>query len=241
MMTRADVPSREFRASIRPLEVRAAADADSSGVKVAGYAAVFDEPYTVWDWLGEYTELIEPSSFTKTLSERDDVQLLVNHDGLPLARTKSGTLTLSQDDVGLYMEAELDAADPDVAAVVPKMRRGDLDEMSFAFQVVQQQWSPDFTERHVKEVKLFDVSLVTFPANPATTAWMRMENLAAELDRLNDDVLLAASRNVTDPTVIERLSARLGTLRSGDDVVEAGYPLRSALAQADALRLRRTA
>lgn len=238
MMTRADVPSREFRASIRPLEIRAADE--SAGVKVAGYAAVFDEPYTVWDWLGEYTELIEPGSFTKTLSERDDVRLLVNHDGLPLARTKSGTLTLSQDDVGLYMEAELDATDPDVAAVVPKMRRGDLDEMSFAFQVVQQQWSPDFTERHVKEVKLFDVSLVTFPANPATTAWMRMENLAAELDRLNDDVLLAASRNVADPTVIERLTSRLGALRP-DTTVETGYSLRSALAQADALRLRRTA
>lgn len=248
-VTRTITATREFRASVRKLEIRAVEQVDdenpeeAGGFDVAGYAAVFNEPYEVWDWLGSYTEVIEPGAFTKTLNEKDDVRLLVNHDGLPLARTKSSTLTLSQDDVGLYMEARLDADDPDVAAVVPKMRRGDLDEMSFAFQVVQQQWSPDFEERHVKEVKLFDVSLVTFPANPATSAWMRMENLAAELDRLDDDVLRAGQRAGAGAELVERLTRRLDSLRSRPAPAAGGgdYPLRTALAQADALRLRRSA
>lgn len=53
------------------------------------------------------------------------------------------------------------------------MHRGDLDQMSFGFAVIQQQWSADFLRRDILEVRLFDVSVVTFPANDATSAALR--------------------------------------------------------------------
>ena len=53
------------------------------------------------------------------------------------------------------------------------MERGDLDEMSFAFRVIRQEWDADYLERRITEVQLFDVSLVTYPANPATVAQVR--------------------------------------------------------------------
>jgi hypothetical protein len=53
------------------------------------------------------------------------------------------------------------------------MRRGDLDQMSFAFAVVRQEWSQDYTQRTINECRLFDVSVVTYPASPSTTADLR--------------------------------------------------------------------
>jgi HK97 family phage prohead protease len=101
------------------------------------------------------------------------VKLLVNHDGVPIARTKSGTMTLESDDIGLRVRAELDPANPVVAELRSAMDRGDMDEMSFAFRAINDEWSPDYRERTIREVKLFDVSVVTFPANPATVAQLR--------------------------------------------------------------------
>jgi HK97 family phage prohead protease len=101
------------------------------------------------------------------------VRLLVNHTGVPLARTKSGTLQLESDDIGLRVRAELDPSNPAVAELRSAMARGDLDEMSFGFRAIRDQWSSDYNERTITEVKLYDVSLVTYPANPATVAQMR--------------------------------------------------------------------
>jgi HK97 family phage prohead protease len=146
-----------------------------------GYASVFDVPYDVaggppWGW----TETIKPGTFTKALREGDDTRLLIEHEGLPLARTKSNTLLLDQDDVGLHSEAPaLDIANPDVQRLASAMTRGDADEMSFAFRVTRQEWNEDYTERTITEVRLFDVSVVTFPANPATAVMLRGDDLAA--------------------------------------------------------------
>ncbi|MFK5282413.1 HK97 family phage prohead protease, partial [Lacticaseibacillus paracasei] len=68
-------------------------DTPSGGVGLRGYAAMFDQV--------AYGEVIRRGAFTKTLAEGDDVRMLINHDGVPLARTKSGTLTLEVDDKGL--------------------------------------------------------------------------------------------------------------------------------------------
>lgn len=224
-MTIAALPDLSARATLtrdrivrqaHPIETRETTDGE---LVLSGYASIFNEGYEVWDWLGPFTEVVEAGAFTKTLAEKDDVRLLLNHDGLPLARTKSGTLSLSQDDTGLKVEARLDSADPDVAALVPKMRRGDLDEMSFAFQILQQQWSPDWVERHIKEVKLFDVSVVTYPANPATSAWLNAQQFAADLGR--GELLLAGARTAgTEPgpvldAIIDRLAALVAATRTG--------------------------
>jgi HK97 family phage prohead protease len=147
---------------------------EESGAPVfEGYAATFNQEYD----LGPFVERIAPTAFEKTLAAGPDVRLLIDHEGQPLARTKSGTLTLSADSQGLHARATLDPTDPDVQRLLPKMRRGDLDQMSFAFRVPTggDSWSPDYTQRTINEAALSggDVSVVTYPANPNTTASVR--------------------------------------------------------------------
>jgi HK97 family phage prohead protease len=229
---RAAVTGRETRMfTVQPVELRK--DAEGGATGLAGYASVTDSPYAVTDWLGEYTEVIRAGAFKRTLDHQDDVRLLLNHEGLPLARTKSGTLTLSEvtdpsadpqerEQTGLWVEADLDPQSGLAKDVKSAMSRGDLDEMSFAFQVVRQEWSPDFTQRDILEVKLFDVSVVTYPANPATSVGLR----AADVDRLADD----EAREL-----MGRLQARFATQTSE------GRDLSLARAQAVSLSTRRTA
>ena len=85
-----------------------------------------------------------------------------------LARTTSGTLSLSADKTGLLASASLDRNDPDVQALIPKMARGDLNEMSFGFRVIEDIWENDMTQRTLRQLDLNggDVSVVTYPANP---------------------------------------------------------------------------
>lgn len=158
---------RETRSG-QPAEVRAD---DGGAVKVSGYASVFNQPANI---AGLFNEIIHPGAFRNAIG-RDDVSFLVNHAGLPLARTRSGTLILSEDSHGLKIDSELDGSDPDVARIVPKMRRGDLDKMSFAFRATRQEWDEtgELPTRHVYEVDLFDVSIVTDPAYAGTEIGLR--------------------------------------------------------------------
>ena len=157
---------REIRSGI-PAEIRA----DESGIKVSGYAAVFNEEADIG---GMFREVIAPGAFGSAIG-RDDVAFLINHDGLPLARTRSGTLKLTEDDHGLRIETELDATDPDVMRIVGKMKRGDLDKMSFAFRATKQSWddTQDPPLRTVQEAQLFDVSIVNDPAYGGTEIGLR--------------------------------------------------------------------
>lgn len=157
---------REIRGGI-PAEIRS----DDNGVRVTGYAAVFNE---VTDIGGVFREIIAPGAFADAIG-RDDVVFLINHDGLPLARTRSGTLILREDEKGLYMETLLLRDDPDVARIVPKMERGDLDKMSFAFWPEVQEWdeSGDVPVRTIRKVSLHDVSIVTTPAYDGTSIALR--------------------------------------------------------------------
>lgn len=157
---------KEIRAASKP-EVRAEGEA----VKVSGYAAVFNQETDIG---GMFREKISPGAFKDAVG-RDDVVFLINHEGLPLARTRSGSLTIREDDHGLYMESELDATDPDVARIVPKMQRGDLDKMSFAFFPEVQEWddSGDIPLRTIQRAALADVSIVTQPAYDGTEIGLR--------------------------------------------------------------------
>jgi HK97 family phage prohead protease len=154
------------------VEVR---ESDDGVVSFNGYATVFNRNYEVYDAYGMFQERIAPAAFDRTLREEPDVVLVINHAGLPLARTKSGTLRLEPDAIGLRVYAELDPSDPDVQALLPKMRRGDVDEMSFAFRVIDDVWTDDYSEREITQVNLHrgDVSVVTFGANPHTMAMVR--------------------------------------------------------------------
>jgi HK97 family phage prohead protease len=186
----------------RDVELRAKPDgAGGETLAFTGYACVTEQGYEMYDWLGPYTEVVRSGAFKATLSAGADVPFLVNHGGLTLARTRSGTMCLAEDDTGLYVEADLDPANPDVLGLRSAMSRGDVDEMSFAFYVTRQQWSPDFDQRDILEVDIHkgDVSIVNFGANPNTAgAQLNSRDLAGHLDRLT-----AAERR----EVFDRLAA----------------------------------
>lgn len=157
---------RETRGGI-PAEIRA----DETGIKVEGYAAVFGQETDIG---GMFREVIERGAFKEAIG-RDDVVFLINHDGLPLARTRSGTLRLSEDDHGLKIETTLDPEDPDVKSIAGKMKRGDLDKMSFAFFPEVQEWDEEGETplRTIRKASLHDVSIVTTPAYAGTEIALR--------------------------------------------------------------------
>jgi hypothetical protein len=170
------------------LEVRAAED----GTKLIGYAAVFDSPSEPMP----FTEFVRRGAFSKTLNDGADVRLLVDHEGVPLARTKSGTLSLVEDDRGLRVEADLDPTNPDAARIISAMRRGDLSQMSFAFRTIKDAWNADRSVRELREVQLFDVSVVTFPAYEETVAELRALSDADTLSRVSRTRLLASELRI---------------------------------------------
>lgn len=139
---------------------------------VRGYASLFNVWYDVYGGPdgGGWQEKVNRKAFDTTLASKPDVHFLINHEGVTLARTKSGTLKLATDSKGLDVEARIDRRDPMGAALEVKMERGDLDEMSFAFRTVRQAWNEDYTERELLEVNIDkgDVSVVNNGANDKT-------------------------------------------------------------------------
>tara|TARA_R100000541_G_scaffold27601_4_gene36893 strand:- start:1599 stop:2177 length:579 start_codon:yes stop_codon:yes gene_type:complete len=138
---------------------------------VVGYAAVFDQ---LSEDLGGFKEKINQRAFDKVLE--NDVVALLNHDNnIVFGRTTSGTLKLSVDERGLISEITM----PNTQAAkdtIELMKRGDISKMSFGFYVDKDDWkeSERGFVREVKEVKrLTDVSLVTTPAYPQTSAAVR--------------------------------------------------------------------
>lgn len=168
----------ERRVAYTTLEMREVGD----GRTLVGYAAVFDSPSEPLP----FTEYVKRGAFTKTIKDGADVRLLIDHEGVPLARTKSGTLTLEEDDRGLKVMADLDPANPDAARVMSAMKRGDLSQMSFAFRTIKDHWSDDRTVRELKEVQLFDVSVVTFPAYEQTMAELRSHEIGVIVSPTTD-------------------------------------------------------
>lgn len=155
----------ERRIAYTTLDLRQAQD----GTTLYGYAAVFDSPSEPMP----FVEYVKRGAFQKTIKDGADVRLLIDHEGVPLARTKSGTLRLSEDERGLAVEADLDPMNPDAARIISAMKRGDLSQMSFAFRTIKDSWSDDRAVRELREVQLFDVSVVTFPAYEETVAEIR--------------------------------------------------------------------
>lgn len=160
------------------LELRKKGDAES--LDFYGVASVTERGYEMWDMFGPYTEIVSAGAFTDTLARADlDVPLVLAHDSLRrIARTTNGSLILRETDEGLEVEAlNLDPLDADVAYIVPKLRAGLIDEMSFAFRITSGQWSPDYTEYRINAVDIHrgDAAIVGYGANPATSAGMRSQ------------------------------------------------------------------
>jgi HK97 family phage prohead protease len=118
--------------------------------------------------------------------------MLWNHDaGEPLASTRSGTLKLSEDNIGLRVEAKLPETTRgrDLAVL---LRDGIIDKMSFGFNVIKDSWSTDGTERTLNSVRLFEVSVVTWPAYQATEASVRSYDALATRAEVDSDTLADA-------------------------------------------------
>lgn len=213
---------RAFRCD--DLELRS--DGDGTRLTLTGYAAVFERRYDVFGGpdRGGFVEMVDSRAFDETLKRNADVHLLINHEGLPLARTKSGTLRLSTDARGLRVAADLDRSDPDVQRLEVKMARGDMDEMSFGFRAIRDRWNGDQTERRLLEVTIDkrDVSVVNFGMSPHTSVGIRsaVDAIAAgdlaELRSLDPDDVRAAHQilgQLVDPEVPAPAQTQTMTVR----------------------------
>lgn len=170
----------EQRAIRRAPEIRASGEGPT---QVVGYAAVFyreNDPSTEYELWPGVIERVMPGAFDRALGE-DDVRALFNHDpDNLLGRTKSGTTRLSVDTVGLRYEIDLDPKDPLHARVANMLERGDLDGSSFQFSTRTDTWRMDGGKeiRELRDVKLYDVGPVTFPAYEGASSGARSNDLA---------------------------------------------------------------
>jgi len=152
--------------------IRVERRADNKPVLV-GHAAVFDKlSVPLWG----FREKVAKGAFGKSIGRGDDVKALIDHDSsLILGRSKARTLKLKEDDEGLAVE--IFPPDTQVGRdAVTSVERGDLDQMSFGFRTVKDQWDrsdADHPIRTLIEVDLFDVSIVAFPAYPDTDVALR--------------------------------------------------------------------
>lgn len=188
-------------------------DSGGNSLTFTGYASVFDAPYEVNDWLGSFSETVKPGAFRNSLAQGADVPFKLNHEGMTLARTKSGTMRLAEDTRGLHVEAKLDPANPQVQALRSAMDRKDIDEMSFAFRVTDDQWSSDYMSRSVTgaDIHKGDVSAVNYGANPATSgASLR----SAEVRRFANALRNA---DALDPEMVKELRTMLSDVPAEDE------------------------
>lgn len=188
---RANSVAREIRAfTVDDLEMREASD---GAIRFEGVASVVGTPYGVRDMFGEYQETIADGAFHRTIRQKADVRMLKNHNtDHVFARTKSGTLTLADDPHLRASAPSLDPSNPQVQTLRSELGRGDVDQMSIGFRVKDQEWSDDYTERTIREIELFEVSVVTFPASPTTSAGLRsldeFMSLLTDFDADEDDL-----------------------------------------------------
>lgn len=188
----AEEPDSGARVSARMGGVLLRESGDGGSVAFEGFASVTGRGYPMWDMFGPYDEIVAVGAFGDTLGQEGlDVPLVLQHADLRrIARTTNGTLTLDEvltgDTTGLRVNAPaLDMADQDVAYIVPKLRSGLIDEMSFKFRIVDGRWSPDWTTYTITKVDIHrgDVAIVGFGANPFT-AGAGLRSPADDLDAL---------------------------------------------------------
>lgn len=177
----ADIRTAERR-WIRPAAGDFKTREDGDDLFIEGYFAVFDSNYQIFDGA---TESIAPGAFTDELTS--DVRALVNHDDtLVLGRTRAGTLTLTEDTHGLFGRILVNRDDQDAMNCYARVQRGDVSQCSFGFRILEE----DFEDRSaegvhwtIKKVKLYEVSVCTFPAYTDTNVKARKDDLDAIRER----------------------------------------------------------
>ncbi len=195
--------ANERRSHTNEFEVRSA----GGKTVIEGYASVFNKRSQD---LGGFYEVVSPGAFAKTIQEAD-VRALLNHDpNFVLGRNRSGTLRMVEDGSGLHYEVDL----PDTTIgrdLAISMERGDINQSSFGFRMVKDDWGLDENEqvfRTLQEVRLFDVSPVTYPAYLDATSGIGSRALE----------VLAETRGL-DLSVVK---SNLAAVIKGDDVEPEG-------------------
>ncbi|MBR2560824.1 MAG: HK97 family phage prohead protease [Oscillospiraceae bacterium] len=154
---------RQLRSDASQFQVREA----EGDLSIEGYFSVFNSIYELWPGA---TESVAPGAFSETLG--DDIRALVNHnDTLVLGRNKAGTLELREDSHGLWGKIKVNPNDSDAMNLYERVKRGDVNQCSFGFMIESEE--TEFREDGsihwtIRKVKLFEVSVCTFPAYEAT-------------------------------------------------------------------------
>lgn len=157
---------REYRSM--PMMHCRAADGGEPSYVVEGYASTFGERYEIWkdlDGNNMYEEIM-PGAFDEC--DMSDVIFQFDHCGRVFARNKNGTMTMTVDEHGLLVAADLGTTE-NARNMYEDIRAGLIDQMSFAFTIEDEAYDKATRTYKVKKIgKLYDVSAVSIPANPGT-------------------------------------------------------------------------
>lgn len=169
---------RQVRCVAQQFQTRSAND----DLFIEGYFSVFNSEYPLWEGA---SEIVKPGAFTNSVS--GDVRALINHDSsLVLGRTKAGTLTLRQDERGLWGSIRINRDDVDAMNLYARVQRGDVDQCSFGFDIKRETFvdlGGGECRWEIEEVDpLYEVSVCTFPAYTETSVSARKQDLA-EIER----------------------------------------------------------
>lgn len=160
------------RREVRPVHTEFTVREEEDARIIEGYFAVFNSIYEIAPGM---TESVAPGAFSRTLA--GDVRALTNHDTtLVLGRTKAHTLTLTEDAHGLFADILINPNDQDAVNTWERVQRGDVDQCSFGFEIVDEETEfRDDGSVHwtIKDVNLFEVSVCTFPAYKETNVAAR--------------------------------------------------------------------
>ena len=199
--------SKGTERQIRSLPSDLVTRSESEEKIIEGYFAVFNSETELWP--GAYEE-IDPAAFDKTLN--NDVRALINHDSnLVLGRTKSGTLSLRVDNKGLFGSIRINPKDTDAMNLYERMSRGDVDQCSFGFRILNEEteFRDDGTIKwRLKEIDLHEISVVTFPAYADTSVQARKADYERDKKRMLDSKKMKLK---------ERLNNGIKTTRAGQE------------------------
>lgn len=177
--------------------------------------------YNVWsEDLGGFRERVRPGATTKTLQE-SDIRALFNHDpNYVIGRNRAGTAEFSEDKKGVFMRASPPATTW-AADLIVSMERKDIDQMSFGFRTIRDEWTEPkkaggLWDRDLLEIAMSDASVVTFPAYTQTDAQVRTVLAQAGLDFEALSALLARAQRGVTPSAsdMDLLNGSIAALRS---------------------------
>lgn len=157
---------------------------ESGDMFISGYFAVFGSEYELWPGA---SESVDPHAFDEALD--DDIRCLINHDTrLVLGRNIAGTLQLRVEEKGLWGEVKINPNDQDAVNVYERVKRGDVNQCSFGFDIVAEEFEDRGDSVHwtIKAVKLYEVSVVTFPAYEETGVEARKRQMEDIRKRKNE-------------------------------------------------------